>query len=96
MSHPLLDAALTEASRARGLFPCADHLVLAFSEEAGEVVKACLDYHNKLDEGNWESLREEIRKELIQAVAMAIRLWDEGDPTLFLSWLGVKANGDPV
>ena len=75
---PLFDAAGNEAARARTLFPKADHLVLAFAEEAGEVVKAALDV--KQGKGSMEDLQ----KEMIQCAAMLLRLWEEGDPTLGL------------
>ena len=67
-----------EAERARSLYPNPDHLTLALAEEAGEVTKAVLDnFDNKCD-------IYEVRKEIIQCVAMCIRLWGEGDPTVNL------------
>ena len=68
------DEVQAEMDRARDMFPHSDLLLTAFSEEAGEVVKAVLDhYDNKGD-------LVEVRKELIQAAAMIGRLLEEGDP----------------
>jgi len=93
MSHPLLIAAMAEAKRARDLFPSPRHLVLAFAEESGEVVKAALDYFNgSTDPDATESMMAEVEKELIQACAMLIRLYDEGDPTIRLD--PINAPGD--
>jgi len=61
-------------ARARKLHPSPDLLLTAFSEEAGEVVKAALDHY----EGKGSV--EEIRTELIQVAAMVGRLLEEGDP----------------
>lgn len=63
-----------EAQAARLLFTNTD-LVLAMAEEFGEVVKAILDQKQKKG-----VLSEEIRKECVQAAAMAMRLATEGDP----------------
>ena len=95
MSYPvLMMRALSEAVRARKLFPNPDHLLLAFTEEAGEVVKAALDFRNHLANARASgspvnltraaALHEEVGKEIVQACAMLIRLWDEGDPTIDL------------
>lgn len=59
---------------ARTNFPSNKHLLHAFAEEAGEVTKAFLDSNqNRADE-------QQIKKELIQAITMAVRLLQEGDP----------------
>ena len=63
-----------EMDRARGLHPDPALLVTAFSEEAGEVVKAVLDHLAK------KGPLSDVRKELIQAAAMVGRLLEEGDP----------------
>lgn len=93
VDHPMLVAAVMEAGRARSLFPDPDHLVLAFAEEAGEVVKAALDLRNTISAGVRDGkpylpraayLHREVLTEMIQAVAMLIRLYDEGDPTILL------------
>lgn len=80
MKRSLFRQALAEVERARELFPGSKHLVLALAEESGEVVKAVLDnYHGK--EG---AALEDIEKEIVQLVAMCVRLWEEGDPSLGL------------
>jgi hypothetical protein len=72
----LLLAACAEAARARGLWPKTDHMTLALAEEAGEVVKAALDLrHGK-------GTQEDLRKEIVQCMAMCIRLAEEGDAAL--------------
>ena len=63
-----------ELERARSKFPEPDLLVTAFAEEAGEVVKAALDHYA----GKGELV--EVKKEIIQCMAMCIRLLEEGDP----------------
>lgn len=64
----------TELQKARIKFPDNRHLLHAFAEEAGEVTKAFLDSNQgKADEA-------QIIRELIQTIAMAVRLLQEGDP----------------
>ncbi len=63
-----------EMDRAREKFPKPDLLLSAFSKEAGEVVKAVLDAMVG------KATLTDVRKELIQAAAMAGRLLEEGDP----------------
>lgn len=70
----IIAAVETELKFARDKFPSNKHLLHAFTEEAGEVTKAFLD--NAV--GKCES--SHIRKELVQAIAMAVRLLQEGDP----------------
>lgn len=65
---------LAEMQRARSKFPDPDLLLSAFSEESGEVVKAVLDHYAG------KGPLQDVRKELIQAAAMAGRLLEEGDP----------------
>ena len=60
----------TEVAMARQKFPDPRGLMMALTEEVGEVAKALAD----------ES-PERIREECIQVAAMAIRLAEEGDPT---------------
>lgn len=74
----LLRRAKQEAIRARGLFPKPDHLLHALTEEHGEVVKAALDIHG--GKGNYVDLD----KEIVQCMAMCIRLHEEGDPAINL------------
>ncbi len=63
-----------ELSKARAKFPSNRHLLHAFTEEAGEVTKAFLDSNQgKADE-------VQIIRELIQTIAMAVRLLQESDP----------------
>lgn len=70
--------AVAEVERARAKFLSPDHLTLAFAEESGEVVKAILDFkHGKAH-------IEDVQKEMVQAMAMLIRLAEEGDPTVKL------------
>lgn len=96
--HPLFALAAAEAERARGLFPTPDWLTTAFAEEAGEVVKAVLNHLNvqravdpqnvaASSPANRAAVRSacaEIKKEIVQAMAMLIRLHDEGDPVHWL------------
>lgn len=70
--------AISEVKRARTKFPSPNHLTLAFAEESGEVIKAILDFkHGK-------GYIEDVQKEMVQAMAMLIRLAEEGDPTVEL------------
>ena len=69
---------LVEVSRARGLHPDPALLSLAFAEESGEVIKALLDHR----EGKPGATMAAFRKECIQAAAMAVRLYQEGDPAV--------------
>jgi len=65
-----------ELARARAKFPAAEHRTLALAEEAGEVVKAVLDL--RAGTGTLEALHAEI----IQTMAMCVRLLEEGDPSV--------------
>lgn len=76
--HKLCIDACHEANRARGLFPKSDHLTLALAEEAGEVTKAVLDHR----QGRCALVG--VRKEIVQTMAMCLRLAAEGDPTVNL------------
>ncbi len=60
-----------EAMRARKLFPDPAGVMTALVEEVGELAKAYLDEP-------WEC----VEAEAIQVAAMAIRVLEEGDPTL--------------
>lgn len=80
-NRSLFKQALAEVERARELFPGSKHLVLALAEESGGVVKAAMDFcHGK--EG---ATAADIDKEIVQLVAMCVRLWEEGDSTLGLT-----------
>lgn len=63
-----------ELVRARSLFPSNKQMLHAFTEEAGEVTKAFLD----LQQGKCTAA--DVRREIVQAAAMAFRLLEEGDP----------------
>lgn len=67
---------LAEVDRARAKFPSDDLGVTAFSEEAGEMVQAIMNHYHAPTHENFVA----IRKELIQAGAMLVRLFEEGDP----------------
>ena len=67
-----------ELARARAKFPSPDHLTLALAEESGEVVKAMLD----LRSGKPGATLEDVHGELIQTIAMCVRLLEEGDPAV--------------
>lgn len=74
----LAAAAADEYERALQLFPGANNNLLALCEEHGELVKACLDYHQG------KSTEADIGKELTQCMAMLLRLWFQGDATIGL------------
>lgn len=62
-----------EVDRARAKFPNGDDMALAATEEAGEAIKALLDFKY----GNGSTA--DIYKECVQAAAMFLRLATEGD-----------------
>ncbi|HET6330576.1 MAG TPA: hypothetical protein VFF76_07295 [Holophagaceae bacterium] len=78
MKASTLIALSAELAAARAKFPDPSFLTLALAEESGEAVKAALDFR----QGKTES-PDDLRRECIQAAAMAIRLLEEGDPALF-------------
>lgn len=65
---------LAEVGKARKHFPSNKYLLHAFVEEAGEVTKAFMDCKQK------GASPDDVRKELVQTIAMAWRLLQEGDP----------------
>lgn len=77
-----------ELERARAKFPRANLLTTALSEEYGEAVRAVLEHlgavmrQNDTLEGQVEVMkfRHDVRKELVQTIAMCVRLEQEGDP----------------
>lgn len=81
-----------ELVKARAKFPSNRMLLHAFQEEAGEVTRAFLQLHEttemahgrerfgEVSSATLQTLQSDIRKELVQAAAMAIRLLEEGDP----------------
>lgn len=72
--HQIMFCVQAELVKARKAFPSNKHLLHAFTEEAGEVTKAFLDSNQG------KATDYEILKELIQTIAMAVRLLQEGDP----------------
>jgi hypothetical protein len=73
-----------ELEKARAKFPSNRMLLHAFQEEAGEVTRAFLQLYEatmvEVDPVQIKTLCSDIRKELVQAAAMAVRLYEEGDP----------------
>jgi phosphoribosyl-ATP pyrophosphohydrolase len=65
--------AVFEAGVARKKFPQPNYVISKFAEEAGEVVKAAIH----CAEGRETS--DNVRKEIVQAMAMLLRLYVEGD-----------------
>ena len=78
MLPPWLRQVQAELARARAKFPTAEHRTLALMEEAGEVVKAALDLHNRRPGATLAAVHAEI----IQTMAMCVRLLEEGDPAV--------------
>ena len=67
-----LEALTSEICRARAKFPESDHLVVALGEEFGELCQAFLQGQPI----------EKIRGEALQVACVAMRIYEEGDPTL--------------
>ena len=67
-----------EVERARKKFPDTNNVTLAMVEEAGEAVRAALNHYH----GDGEL--EPIYKELIQTMAMCVRIWKDGDKSIDL------------
>lgn len=69
----LIADAKAEAEKAMRKFPQPNYVITKFAEEAGEVVKAavhCAEARETV---------ENLRGEMVQAIAMLYRLWVEGD-----------------
>jgi hypothetical protein len=66
-------AGLAEVERARKLWPGNKNRLVALLEELGEVAKALLDYDSGVAKD------EDVYTELVQCLAMVIRLACEGD-----------------
>lgn len=64
-----------ELFHARKKFPAADHLTVALAEECGELIKAIAQHR----EGKSDLI--EVRTELVQTMAMCVRLYLDGDVT---------------
>ena len=69
----LVEAAREEAAKAMRKFPQPNYVISKVAEEAGEVVKAAL-HCAEGRETPWN-----VREEIVQAMAMLIRLYVEGD-----------------
>ena len=69
----LVEAARTEAEKAMRKFPQPNYVISKVAEEAGEVVKAAIH----CAEGREKP--ENVKLEIVQAIAMLIRLYVEGD-----------------
>ncbi len=69
----LVEAAKSQSIKARNKYPQPNYVTLKVAEESGEVVRACVHYaENRL---GWE----EVEGEIVQLLAMLIRLVEEGD-----------------
>jgi phosphoribosyl-ATP pyrophosphohydrolase len=69
----MLSDAMEEAEKAMVKYPQPNYVITKVAEEAGEVVKAAVH----CAEGR--ETPENVRKEIVQAIAMLIRLYIEGD-----------------
>lgn len=69
----LVEAAQAEADKAMRKYPQPNYVISKVAEEAGEVVKAAIH----CAEGR--ETPENVRAEIVQAIAMLIRLYVEGD-----------------
>ena len=69
----LVERARTAAEKASRKFPQPNYVALKIAEEAGEVIRGCVHYaENRMD---WS----EVEGEIVQLLAMLIRLVTEGD-----------------
>lgn len=81
-----------EVFRARGLFPGNKMLLHALEEECGEVTKAMLNQYHVyrqdsdrsivIEGGIKDTMDLDVQTELIQTIAMCVRLLTEGDADL--------------
>lgn len=69
----IVQAAVVEMTNAIVKFPQPNYVALKVAEEAGEVVKAAVHFAEGRE--TWENLE----KEVIQMIAMGLRLLVEGD-----------------
>lgn len=76
MTEQMIQDIRTELARARAKFPCNDHQLTAFNEEAGELNQAMLER-----EYSGKKTHRDVWLEAVQAAAMAIRVATEGDST---------------
>lgn len=79
-SGSIVELVEQEVARARSKFAAPTHTLLATHEEVGELTRAVLRY--QLERAGTAA---EVQKELIQSMAMLLRLWEEGDQSLNLS-----------
>ncbi|MEK7766226.1 MAG: hypothetical protein AAB368_08310, partial [bacterium] len=74
-------------ARARAKFPTGEHLLLALAEECGELVRELLsDPDGDSDDFSIPAHpdhTERVEREIIQALAMVVRLSEEGDSDHF-------------
>jgi len=88
----LIAQALAELAYARTKWPGREHLVLALVEESGTAVRAALDYRNAVaaEAGpvTRHGYQHELARRLSSTIAVALRVYAEGDPTLSLPPLG--------
>lgn len=78
-------AVRAELKYARSKFPSNKQMLHAFTEEAGEVTKAFLD----MQQG--KCTRDDVQKEIIQAIAMGVRLLEDGDPEFPEFTVGIRS-----
>ncbi len=85
-----LQRVANEVQRAREKYPTNKHVLHALSEESGKVVQAALDHvQGKASE-------HQVRKECVQAAAMAARFYLEGDECLPYIGASKVASAEPV
>lgn len=75
-----LQALILELEYARSKHPTSDHLMVALTEEVGETAKAMLD-SRVLEQDSALDARL-IRAEALQVAVVALRIFEEGDPTI--------------
>lgn len=78
VTHDLVEKAIQEMNKAVAKYPQPNIVTLKIAEEAGEVVRESI--HCAEGRGSYQNLRLEI----IQTIAMLLRLWNEGDETIGL------------
>jgi hypothetical protein len=71
---------MLELEYARSKFPGSDHLMVALTEEVGETAKAMLD--SRVLEQDPRIDARLIRAEALQVAVVALRIFEEGDPTI--------------
>lgn len=84
----LADLVTDELARARKKFPKPDFLVTALAEESGEAIRASLEVLYSTRLGGGQKARAALVKEIVQTMAMCVRLFQEGDPIHKIAPLG--------